>query len=250
MIYIGTSGWAYEHWKERFYPPSFKNDKLVFYSKSFQTVEINSSFYRIPDRKIFRKWHDSVRDEFVFSAKLYRGITQYKKLRLDAKTGKLIENYLENIRELKNKLKTILIQLPPGFGLDLERLETFLNFFRKEMLKKIGVGPRIAVEFRNESWFNLDVYRLLKDKGCALVIASSPSFPTKMEFTSDFAYIRFHGSTSLFSSRYSEEELNKWALKIKKFPSKIKEIYIYFNNDANAYAVENAEYLKKILKQE
>jgi uncharacterized protein YecE (DUF72 family) len=241
-IHIGTSGWVYKHWDKIFYPEKTKN-KLEFYSQFFDTVEINATFYRLPEKKTFEKWRLETPKSFGFSVKLSRYITHQKRIIPDEVTLRAMDNFISNVSGLGNKLKIILTQFPPSFKADPERLDQFLKLFRKKLKK---MKTKIAVEFRNESWLNEKIFKILQRYGCALVISLSPRIPLATQFTSDLTYIRFHGPGQLFASRYSKKELDDWVKKINEFPKNIKKVYMYFNNDFNGYAIKNARYLKKI----
>jgi uncharacterized protein YecE (DUF72 family) len=232
-IHIGTSGWSYNHWAGKFYPADLKNSYwLNYYSKEFNTVEINSSFYHLPKSQTFVNWGKNTGAGFLFSVKVSRYITHIKRL-LDC--SEPLGRLLAAAKELGDKLGPFLFQLPPSLSEDRSRLEDFLKILPKNY--------RFAFEFRNESWFNKDVYNLLRDSGCAIVISSSHRFPYREEVTADFCYVRMHGPANLYCSCYSKDELKKIAVLIKKNLEKNIENYVYFNNDAQGYAVENARTL-------
>lgn len=236
-LYIGTSGWVYKHWYEVFYPEEVKSDGLLqFYSQHFKSVELNASFYHLPKPSVFKGWYNKTPKDFLFSVKASRYITHIKKLR-DFEAG--WTRFIEAAKELKEKLGPILFQLPPFLKANKEVLETALNVLPK--------GHKYAFEFRHESWFVTEIYDILKKYNIALVVADSPDFPLKKEITADFIYLRFHGSKSLYGSKYTDEELNSWAKDIKAWQKQGIDVYAYFNNDAEGYAVENAKQLIEIL---
>ena len=211
MISIGTSGFLYHHWIERFYPINLKvSDRLSYYAKSFNSVEINSSFYRLPDKKNFQVWHDKTPKDFTFSIKGSRYITHTKKLLVEQDS---VDLFMKRAESLGNKMKVVLWQLPPRFEADLGQLENFL-----ELLKSYGC--RFAFEFRHESWFCEEIYEILRTYNAAIVIADSPNFPRFEVQTADFSYIRFHGGKSLYSSKYSSCEMMEWSEKIVKLRKK------------------------------
>jgi uncharacterized protein YecE (DUF72 family) len=237
LVHIGTSGWSYSHWAGRFYPADLKNNYwLNYYSKEFNTVEINSSFYHLPKPQTFINWKKNTGADFLFSVKVSRYITHIKRL-IDCREA--LDRLLAAAKELGEKLGPFLFQLPPNLNEDRPRLENFLKILPKEY--------KFAFEFRNESWFTQDIYNLLKDTGYAVVISSSPRFPYREEITADFCYIRMHGPGNLYCSCYLRDELEKIALLIKKNLKKNIENYVYFNNDAQGYAVENARTLMKMV---
>lgn len=245
-VLIGTSGWDYRHWQERFYPQDVKSrDKLKFYSKRFNTVEINSSFYHLPKLKTFEKWYNDSGKDFIFSVKLNRNITHFKRLKLDKQSKRMLKDFLVNSQGLKEKLGAILIQLPPNLKFDFEKLKEFLEYCFK-IVKELTYVPDIAIEFRNNTWFKEEVYKIFKKYNIGFVISHSSRFKYEKIITADFSYIRFHGPKELFASKYSKRELKEWSNFIKSISKKIKRIYIYFNNDYNAYAIDDAEYLRTI----
>lgn len=231
--YIGTSGWQYKHWYEVFYPEDIKSDALLnFYAQHFETVELNASFYHLPKLSVFAGWYKKTPKDFLFSVKASRYITHIKKLR-DIDEG--WSRFIASAKGLKEKLGPILFQLPPFLKANKEVLEAALKVLPKKY--------RYAFEFRQESWFTKEIYDILKKHNIALVIADSPAFPLRKEITADFIYLRFHGAKSLYGSKYTEEELKLWAKDIKVWLKQGKDVYAYFNNDAEGYAIENAREL-------
>ncbi len=235
--YIGTSGWHYEHWRGLFYPEKLpKVGWLEFYARYFNTVEINNSFYHLPSEKAFNQWRESVQAHFSYSVKVSRFITHIKRLR-NAETP--LENFLSRAQLLENKLGVLLYQLPPQMERNDETLESFLTLLPPEF--------RHAFEFRHESWIDESIFALLKRYGAGFCVFDMPRFTSPLVATSDFAYIRFHGSRRLYWSCYSEEELSHWAQGIAELGKNLKAVYIYFNNDAEAYAITNSQRLRKML---
>ncbi|MFN3301485.1 MAG: DUF72 domain-containing protein [Patescibacteria group bacterium] len=239
-IYIGTSGWNYYHWKGIFYPENLKSDELLsYYAQNFSTVEINSSFYHLPREKTFKNWQEKVPKNFLFSVKVWRRITHLKKIN---KVEDDLKTFWQRCLALKEKLGPLLFQFPPSFKANIEKFEKFCKFFRKL------VGEEKATfEFRNQSWFSLKIYKILKKYNLALCWADTPCYPYQEIVTADYLYLRLHGHEKLYASKYTKKQLQEYALKIKKFLKKGKEAYVYFDNDAYGYAVENAKELKKIL---
>lgn len=243
-LFIGTSGWVYSHWKNVFYPANLaQKDKLKYFSRHFQTVEINYSFYHLPDTNTFQKWRKETPTDFIFAVKISRYITHIKRLK---KVKDACKTFLENASELKEKLGPILFQFPQNFKADnenIERLKFFLSYFHT-----LNSKCRYALEFRHQSWFTDEIYKILKKHNAAFVIADSPDYPKTEIITANFVYIRMHGSKILFSSNYTEQELKDISQKIKKWQSKKLDVYIYFNNDAEGYAIKNAKTLIKFKK--
>ena len=237
-LFIGTSGWNYPHWQGVFYPQGLREDKwLEHYTKFFNCVELNVTFYRLLQKKTFENWHKRTPKDFHFVAKGSRFITHIKKIK---GIGESLKLFIDNAVGLEEKLAAILWQLPPGFKKDLKRLESFLK-----LLKKLNI--RQAFEFRNESWFDKETYTLLKEYNACLCIAHSSRFSCVKEVTADFLYLRFHGGEALYSSNYSDRELKEWVNFTKKFSH--KDILAFFNNDAYGYAVKNALRFKELLEK-
>lgn len=245
QIYIGTSGWQYKHWINRFYPKELRQkDWLRFIAARFNTVEINNSFYNLPPKESFERWKGKVRGKkFVFSVKLYRLFTHYKRLNLDAQALRRLNDFISNYSVLGSKAGPLLVQLPPGMRQDLQILQKFLLQLRK-IAKKHSRVLKIALELRHISWFNEQTYNFLRRNKIALVISDSPRWPMRILKTADFVYVRLHGSTKLYASDYTNAELFEWWQKIKEL--KAKAAYIYFDNDSHAYAVKNAKHMQNL----
>jgi uncharacterized protein YecE (DUF72 family) len=238
-IYIGTSGFSYSHWeKEVFYPSDLARAKqLEYYSRHFRTVELNNSFYRLPAIKIFQGWHQRTPQNFIFAVKASRYISHVKKLKDCSSAWRL---FISRAAKLREKLGPILFQLPPGWQVNVQRLDDFLKILPKKY--------DYVFEFRHASWFSPEVYRLLKKYKVALCLADSADWLYQEDLTANFVYLRLHGRPSLYSSNYTDKELENWAVKIKKW-AKVKDIYVYFNNDARGYAVKNAQKLKELIEK-
>ena len=242
-LFIGTSGWVYGHWTGIFYPEDLPSkDKLKYFSQHFKTVEINYSFYHLPRPSTYQNWHSQTPADFIFAAKASRFITHIKRLKGVKVAWK---TFLKNALYLKEKLGPILFQFPPSFRAteeNIKRLEKFLT-----ILRVTTKNLKYAFEFRHKNWCDKKIYDLLKKYNTAWVIADSPSYPKTEEVTADFVYIRMHGSKVMFSSNYTKKELQDLAQKIKKW-LKTGNVYVYFNNDAYGYAIENAKELIKLCK--
>lgn len=227
---VGTSGWHYEHWKGVFYPAGMKGgERLAFYARHFDTVEIDNSFYRLPSRDTFLDWRRKTPAGFIFSLKASRFITHLKKLQ---EPREPLSSLFDHAGGLKEKLGPVLFQLPPRWGVDPGRLEEFVA--------ALPAGKRHVFEFRDESWLREDIYRILEGAGCALCAASSPSFPSVRRATAGFAFLRFHGGETSCGSGYSRRELADWASYARSLLAEGRDVYAYFNNDAFGRAVEDA----------
>lgn len=236
--FVGTSGWYYDHWRGLYYPEGLAKPKwLQFYSKQFNTVELNNSFYHLPTEKAFITWRESAPENFVYAVKVSRFITHIKKLR---NIGSAVDNFLSRACLLQDKLGPLLYQLPPNMKRNDMVLESFLSSLPQEY--------RHVFEFRHESWIDEAVFETLRRYKVGLCVFDMPGFTCPPVATSDFAYIRFHGSGGMYSSCYSNEELSQWAKKIAKLAEGVKAVYIYFNNDAEAVAIKNALTLASYLE--
>lgn len=236
--YIGTSGWSYGDWADDvFYPYDLpEKNWLEFYSEHFPTVELNTSFYHLPAAKTFINWRQRTPPNFLFSVKISRYLTHIKKL---SEPKEPWQRFIKNARELREKLGPILVQLPPNFKVNQDKLNN--------LLKIIPEKYKIALEVRDDSWFNKDIYQTLKRFNVALVNADSQEWPTPDVTTADFIYVRMHGPVGLYDSKYSTAQLKKLAEKIKSWKKEKQEIYVYFNNDTKGYAVENAKKLRQLV---
>lgn len=235
-IFVGTSGWNYRHWgDDLFYPRALsQNEWLAFYAGHFGTVELNSTFYRLPSPEIFARWAETVPSRFVFAVKANRFITHIKRLKEPEQSVRL---FLSHLSRLGKKLGPILFQLPPQMKADPGRLEGLIRCLKRRRPLKV------ALEFRHESWLKEEVYKLVDDAGWTLCLADWPDFGREIPVLGPFCYIRRHGATALYAGCYSDEQLAgdaKFAVKLAK---QGKDVYIYFNNDAEGYAVKNAQTL-------
>jgi uncharacterized protein YecE (DUF72 family) len=238
---IGCSGWNYAHWRNGvFYPPRLASrDWLAFYACDFDTVEVNSTFYRLPRTSAVARWVEETPDDFVFAVKVSRYVTHVKRL---ADVPEHLSLLYERIEPLLRspKLGPFLWQLPPTFRCDLDRLATALGHLKD--------GRRHAFEFRHASWFRQETYNLLREHGCALVIADRPEVHgfQAHELTADFTYVRFHAGSRGRNGNYSQTELREWGERLVRWASEA-DVYAYFNNDWEGFAVQNARDLQAML---
>jgi uncharacterized protein YecE (DUF72 family) len=238
-VRIGTSGFYYEHWLDKFYPSDLnKKDWFDHYQKFFDTVELNNTFYHLPKPATVKNWNDEAKKDFVFSVKASRYITHIKLLKDPVEP---LKKFFTAMKPLEAKTGPVLFQLPGRFKKDIERLRNFLVSIRKYKIRPV-------FEFRNTDWWDDEVFELLRDEGACFCWYDMEGQKTPEATTTDFLYVRMHGGRAMYQSKYTTGELEKLAKKIYK--SKIKDIYIYFNNDYNAYAVENALKLKEVFKYE
>jgi len=237
-FYIGTSGWHYDHWRDIFYPEKLaKAAWLEFYARHFNTVELNNSFYRLPSENAFATWYHSSPPDFTFAVKVSRFITHIKRLK---HTGEALDNFITRAKILSEKLGPLLYQLPPNLHRNDEVLEAFLS--------SLPQGMRYVFEFRHHSWLEEEVFEILNKYNVGLCVFDMPFLSCPLVATADFAYIRFHGSGELYASCYSDEELADWAKKLVNLAANLEAAYIYFNNDAEGFALRNAETLRSHLQ--
>lgn len=242
-VLIGTSGFHYPHWEnDVFYPSDLSKSKhLEYYSEYFNTVELNVTFYRLPSKEAFKGWRDRTPADFKFAVKGSRFITHIKRLK-DAKEP--LNTFFENATPLRTKISCILWQLGPNHHLNLERLESFVKLLTRRK------GLRHAFEFRHESWLVHRVFDLIRDAGMTLCRADWPEFRISIPDDFPFEYIRRHGphEGAIYSGCYTDKHLKRDADMIKRWSRKKKDVLIYFNNDAQGWAIKNALRLKELLR--
>ncbi len=239
-IYIGTSGWHYKHWIGRFYPEKISaKEQFEFYTKHFNNVEINNSFYKLPPREVFEGWYQYSPKKFTFIIKANRFITHNLKL---SRPQEPITRLFNSILALKEKLGPILFQLPPKWNVNVERLRDFITALPK--------GHRYVFEFRNETWYTQEVYDVLSENNCAFCIYELAGHISPVKITADFVYVRLHGpSPNKYQGSYTKAQLQKWAKQCLDWQQRKKDVYVYFDNDQDAYAAFNAITLKDLVKQ-
>ncbi|MGB3224384.1 MAG: DUF72 domain-containing protein [Desulforhopalus sp.] len=235
QIRIGTSGYQYDHWKEIFYPENLaKSDWLEHYCEHFNTVEINNTFYNLPKPETFSKWREKVPENFCFALKFSRYGTHRKKLK---DPQKFLPNFIEGASMLHEKLGPILVQLPPKWNANPERLDEFLE--------KVPGKLRFALEFRDTSWLIDPVFKVLEKYGAALcihdLIDNHPDLTT-----SEWVYYRFHGKD--YGGDYSYQKLRAVAEKLAAHSAAGRDVYAYFNNDLEGHAIHNARDLLKFVE--
>jgi uncharacterized protein YecE (DUF72 family) len=236
-IYIGTSGWSYKSWAKTFYPADLPASKqLLFYTTKFPTVEINRSFYRLPTQKAFGDWSRAAPPGFFYSVKGSRAVTHFKRLLPGAKSLKLL---VDRAKSLGQHHGPILWQLPGTLKKDLSRLSNFLRTLDKK--------NHHAVEFRDPSWLDKEVFEVLRQHHIASVAVSSKIMPVSQEVTADFVYVRFHGLKDGPAHNYTDHEMQPWAKFLQECADRGLTGYVYFNNDMNTRAPENAERLMTLI---
>jgi uncharacterized protein YecE (DUF72 family) len=237
-IHIGCSGWNYADWRGVLYPPGCPQRRwLQRYAEDFETVEVNNTFYRLPTVAAVRGWVQQAPEGFVFAVKSSRYLTHIKRL-TDMDRG--VARLLERLEPLTASLKMgpMLWQLPGNFRRDDERLAF--------ALERLPPG-RHAFEFRHESWFTDDVLAALRAHGIALVIGDHPERPWQShELSADFTFVRLHYGHRGRRGNYSATELDEWARELRRLARRA-EVFAYFNNDWEGFAVRNARGLRERL---
>jgi uncharacterized protein YecE (DUF72 family) len=235
---VGTSGWNYASWRKHLYEGIPARRWLEHASHTFGTLEINGSFYKQIAPETFRRWHDETPPGFPFSLKGHRFVTHYKRLNN-------VEDSIRRVREpaleLGPKLHAVLWQLPARDRIDVPRLAGFVE--------QLATWPEVrhAIELRHRSWFTREVASVLGDAGVAACMSDAPDFPMWRQITTDFVYVRLHGHTRKYASSYSRAHLRRWAADARAWAAQGRDVYIYFDNDAEGAAVENAIALEEAL---
>jgi len=237
VIYIGTSGFHYAHWRGPFYPEKFPAARMLeFYAQHFDTVELNNTFYRLPVESGLEQWRASTPAGFRFAAKGSRYLTHMKKL---TDTGPGIEKFFDRVDRLGKKLGPVVWQLPPWWEANAARLDAFLG--------ALPPRHRYAFELRNPTWHNAEIYRILRRHNTAFCIFEIAGMFSGLELTANFTYVRLHGPEGAYQGKYSGRALREWAERALAWDRDLRAVYIYFDNDQAGYAAENALELKRLV---
>jgi uncharacterized protein YecE (DUF72 family) len=229
-VLIGTSGWQYAHWRGTFYPPELPvSHWLEHYAERFVTVESNSAFYRLPERRTFEAWAARTPDDFVMAVKASRYLTHVRRLEDPVEP---VHRLADRLRGLGHKCGPVLLQLPPDLQLDRRALENALGAFPAEL--------RVACEFRHPSWYTDEVRRVLEDHGSALCLTDSLGPRSPMWRTAEWGYVRFHQGRAHPPPCYGHQALDTWAARVARLWSDGEPIYCYFNNDQGGCAPRDA----------
>lgn len=278
--YVGVSGWSYKSWRGRFYPDELPTKReLVYLSERFNAVEVNGTFYSLQRPDTFRKWHESTPSDFLFAVKGSRFITHAKKL-LDVREA-LANFFAQGVLLLREKLGPLLWQLPGNLRFDAERTASFLELLPRNTEEASRLATRHdervegrswtrtdrrrrlrhVLEVRDPRWFCPELVRLLRRHGAALAFSHSGSWPYTEELTAGFVYARLHGEPQTYASRYGKKELDRWARRLSAWRSgdepsdaaritdrkpprrKSRDVYVFFDNDAEGHAPFDAERL-------
>ena len=236
QIHIGCSGWYYWDWKGKFYPAQMPTSQwFSYYMQNFDTVELNAPFYSWPTIATVKNWLRQAREKkFIYTVKVSEMITHSKRF---TGTKTLIQDFGLIADMLGVHMGCFLYQLPPSFSYTPARL--------RGILAQLNSAGRNVVEFRHASWWNEKVYAAFRKAGVIFCSCSGPKLPDTLIKTTDDIYVRFHGTEKWYRHNYSEKEIRIWSKRIKD--SGAKNIWAYFNNDYGAYAIHNAQLLKKLL---
>ncbi|CAA9499414.1 MAG: protein of unknown function DUF72 [uncultured Sphingomonas sp.] len=238
-IRIGCSGWNYKHWRERFYPKGVPVKRwFEHYSATFDTVEINNSFYMLPKAETFDKWREQAPPGFCYAVKANRFLTQAKKLK---DCTEPLERMMSPVRRLGDRLGPMLYQLPPNLRINLDRLRDFLEIVPKDVLN--------VFEFREKSWYAPETYDLLDRYGASFCVHDMPDLTSERVAVGPIAYVRFHGGEGKYWGRYSDERLLSWSDWIVDQARQGRSVWCYFNNDIHGHAIHDALTLKSIVGQ-
>jgi uncharacterized protein YecE (DUF72 family) len=237
---VGCSGWQYRHWRDSFYPSEITLSRwFEHYSTIFDTVEINNSFYRLPEPSTFARWAERAPSNFLFAVKASRYLTHMKKLK-DPEPA--LERFFERASHLGKHLGPVLYQLPPAWKLDLPRLEHFLQVLPR--------NARHAIEFRDASWYADEVLDLMRDRDVALCLHDMRGSATDRRRVASFVYVRFHGPSGQYGGGYTRERLRVWASWLETQLEDGADVYAYFNNDIGGHAPRDAVSLRRLLESQ
>jgi len=230
VLYVGTSGWQYLHWRRVFYPDKLpQRRRLEYFGERFQTVEVNNTFYNLPKESVFEHWREGSPSDFVFALKLSRFVTHLKRLQDPEEP---VRRFGERASVLGPKLGPVLIQLPPRMHVDLPRLDRTLAFF--------DASVRVAVEFRDASWFTEETRALLERRRAALCLADSPRRTQPAWRTAPWGFVRFHEGAGAHAPGYERDAMRRWVDTIASLWPASDDVYAYFNNDMEGYAIRDA----------
>jgi uncharacterized protein YecE (DUF72 family) len=241
MCRVGCSGWNYASWHGRFYSADLPAASwLTYYSTRFDTVEINNTFYRLPQRATFAAWRAQVPPDFLFAVKASRFLTHMKRL-LDPEEP--ITRLFTSVAGLGRQLGPVLYQLPATLKIDLPRLDRFL----RALPRGSGATRLHVVEFRDPSWYVAETFALLTRRRVALCLHDKAGSPISGPIVGPFVYVRFHGTSGRYHGSYSRRQLDRWAHVLADQTRQGRRVFAYFNNDPEAVATTNARTLREML---
>jgi len=238
-IHIGCSGWTYRHWRDLFYPDKLaQKNWFAHYAETFGTVELNTSFYRLPKPETFETWRDQAPPGFRYAVKAPRFITHMKKLKECAEP---VQEFLGRARKLGEAIGPILYQLPPRWACNIERLEEFIALLPTDLAH--------VFEFRETSWITQEVLALLDARRVSFCVHDMTGSATPRWASGPVAYVRFHGGAGKYWGRYSDEALLSWTDWIVEQARQGRDVWCYFNNDIDAHAIHDALTLRAMVAQ-
>ena len=240
---IGCSGWSYKDWQGIFYPKGLApKDYLSYYAKVFNCVEIDSSFYRVPNQFMVTQWRNNTPNGFLFSPKLPKKITHENKLKNSEST---LVYFYSMMSKLKDKLGPIAIQLPPSIKLSTHEATM------KEFISQLSPEFKHAIEFRHKSWFTPEVYSLLKKNNVAMVWSLNQYVETPPEVTADFIYVRMVGDREITEftgiQKDRSSDMKRWASAVKENAGKFESGYVFFNNHFAGFSPESSNEFRRLL---
>ena len=242
-FFFGTSGLILPVKNKQFYPAEFQEKpRLTYYASLFNSIEINSTFYKIPMESTIRNWSDQVSENFRFTFKLWKGITHNKGLTYDPND---INKFIRTINNIGGKKGCLLVQFPPGLKVNLaQRFEALLANIREADPENLW---KIAIEFRHSSWYHEEIFDLLEEQQVGIVVHDKPGSATPyLESPVNFKYLRFHGPNGDYRGHYTDDFLDEYAQYIQAWTDQEKEVYVYFNNTMGD-AVKNLNTLNSLL---
>jgi uncharacterized protein YecE (DUF72 family) len=245
---IGCSGWNYKHWRGNFYPPELPMRAwFTHYSNVFDTVEVNNTFYRLPEPATFAAWRQRAPANFIYAIKASRFLTHLKRLR---EPEEAVARLFERACHLQAHLGPVLYQLPGNFHRDLERLDAFLAVLPRT-LGEIGARPRDrrirhVVEFRHPSWYVDETQSVLRGHGAVMCLHDKHGSAIVEPIETPFVYVRFHGPGGRYFGRYDLRRLKSWAARLSEQWRAGRDVFAYFNNDPEGMAVINARELRAL----
>lgn len=246
---IGCSGWNYKHWRGNFYPSELPiREWFTHYSRVFDTVEINNTFYKLPEPETFNAWRERAPEDFIYAIKASRFLTHLKRLR---EPEEAVSRLFERACHLRAHLGPVLYQLPGSFHIDLVRLDDFLAVLPRT-LGEINSEPcdqpiRHAIEFRHPSWYVNETQAVLRAHGAVMCLHDKHGSAIVEPLDTPFLYLRFHGPSGRYFGRYEFKRLKSWATRLAEQWRAGRDVFAYFNNDPEGMAVINAQELRALV---
>lgn len=250
---IGCSGWNYKSWRGSFYPATLAaRHWLPYYARHFDTVEVNNTFYRLPEMATFTAWREATPARFLMAVKASRYLTHLKRLRDPEEP---VARLFERAAGLGTRLGPVLYQLPGAFRRDLDRLAAFLRILPRHCVVAGRQGPvrrRLThvVEFRDPSWYVSETFDLLAGAGVSLCLHDKAGSAIQEPLVGRAVYIRFHGASGHYHGSYQDSVLARWAARLRELVADGRPVYAYFNNDPEAAAVRNALTLRRLVEDD